>query len=178
MRTIVSRLVPDRPFPPYAYLPGRFPHPTRSPQGHSFGLSLTGYPSPSPALTVKGFRWGIDLFNFGYYWEAHEAWEEVWKSAASPSWQRDLLKGLILLCAAGVKIRESKPAATKRHATRAADMFSRVEKTGVDLSAWIGLSAGELQRHAVHVAAVEMRAPVGAKPAWVFHFVLGQHLLT
>ena len=31
------RLVPDRPLPPYAYLPGRYPHPVRDPLGHSFG---------------------------------------------------------------------------------------------------------------------------------------------
>ncbi|MER9007639.1 DUF309 domain-containing protein [Mesorhizobium sp. M0862] len=27
------------------------------------------------------FRWGIDLFNHGYYWEAHEAWEPLWQTA-------------------------------------------------------------------------------------------------
>ncbi|TGQ49534.1 DUF309 domain-containing protein, partial [Mesorhizobium sp. M1C.F.Ca.ET.210.01.1.1] len=27
------------------------------------------------------FRWGIDLFNHGYYWEAHEAWEPLWHAA-------------------------------------------------------------------------------------------------
>lgn len=30
------RLLPKRPFPAYAYLPGRQPHPVRDPAGHSY----------------------------------------------------------------------------------------------------------------------------------------------
>ncbi|MER9856292.1 DUF309 domain-containing protein [Mesorhizobium sp. M0098] len=34
------------------------------------------------ALGSDVFRWGIDLFNHGYYyWEAHEAWEPLWHAA-------------------------------------------------------------------------------------------------
>lgn len=25
-----------------------------------------------------GLEWGIDLFNSGRYWDAHEAWEHIW----------------------------------------------------------------------------------------------------
>ncbi len=42
------RLVPDRPFPPYAYLPGRYPHPTRDAEGHSFGHQPQGPDVPDP----------------------------------------------------------------------------------------------------------------------------------
>ena len=31
------RYLPGKAFPPYAFLPGRDPHPTRDPEGHSFG---------------------------------------------------------------------------------------------------------------------------------------------
>nr|WP_244447982.1 DUF309 domain-containing protein [Neorhizobium vignae] len=51
---------------------------------------------------------GQDLFNHGYYWEAHEAWEGLWQAAKRGSQLRAFLKGLILLSAAGVKIREGK----------------------------------------------------------------------
>ncbi|MET2831203.1 DUF309 domain-containing protein [Mesorhizobium shangrilense] len=33
------------------------------------------------ALSSNAFRWGSDLFNHGYYWEAHEAWEPLWHAA-------------------------------------------------------------------------------------------------
>jgi hypothetical protein len=41
----VPRLEPDEPFPLYAYVPGRFPHPTADSEGYSFGTS--------PALPSK-----------------------------------------------------------------------------------------------------------------------------
>ncbi|WP_292396668.1 DUF309 domain-containing protein, partial [Mesorhizobium sp.] len=49
----------------------------------------------------------IDLFNHGYYWEAHEAWEPLWHTAKQSTQHRLFFKGLILLAAAArVKIRE------------------------------------------------------------------------
>jgi predicted metal-dependent hydrolase len=65
------------------------------------------------------FLWGLDLFNHGYYWEAHEAWEGLWQVVDRGGPSRMLFKGLILLSAAGVKIREGKHAAAVRHAGRA-----------------------------------------------------------
>jgi hypothetical protein len=58
------------------------------------------------ALGSSVFRWGIDLFNHGYYWEAHEAWEPLWHAAKQSIQHRQFFKGLILLAAAGVEIRE------------------------------------------------------------------------
>ena len=33
----VVRYCPNRPLPPYRFVPGLHPHPTRNPAGHSFG---------------------------------------------------------------------------------------------------------------------------------------------
>jgi len=30
-------------------------------------------------VSAPGFKEGVKLFNTGYYWEAHEAWEDVWR---------------------------------------------------------------------------------------------------
>jgi hypothetical protein len=73
-----SRWLPEKSFPPYAYLPGRQPHPVRDPAGHSYHVE----PMPVAAEASLGsdvFLWGLDLFNHGYYWEAHEAWEGLWQ---------------------------------------------------------------------------------------------------
>jgi Domain of unknown function (DUF309) len=68
------RWLPQKSLPPYAYLPGKNPHPVRDPAGHSYHVK----PIPVAAevsLSSDAFLWGLDLFNHGYYWEAHEAWE-------------------------------------------------------------------------------------------------------
>lgn len=41
---------------------------------------------------------GIDLFNEGHFWEAHEAWERIWLDSEEP--QRTFIQGLIQLTAA------------------------------------------------------------------------------
>jgi hypothetical protein len=73
------RYAPEKPFPSYAFVPGRHPHPIRDPDGHSFGQEEKTLPAPIPEELAGNihFRFGLDLFNFGYYWEAHEAWEEL-----------------------------------------------------------------------------------------------------
>lgn len=49
---------------------------------------------------------GIALFDRGYYWEAHECWERLWTAAGRQGAVGDLLKGLIKLAAAGLKVRQ------------------------------------------------------------------------
>ena len=69
-----------RPFPPYRFIPGNNPHPRRHPQGHSFGCPE---PSPEPYrpedwCQSEDYRFGIDLYNFAYWWECHEVFEGFW----------------------------------------------------------------------------------------------------
>ena len=71
----------------------------------------------------KAWLWAIDLFNQGFYWEAHEAWEGLWHAAGRRGPTADLLKGLIKLAAAGVKARECRPEGVKLHAARAAELL-------------------------------------------------------
>ena len=132
----------DEPWPPYAFIPGGpWPHPTRSPQGHSFGED---HPAAPP---VEGDDWsrsatylrGVALFNAGYYWEAHEVWESLWHAHGRKGATADVLKGLIKLAAAGVKVREGQPHGITTHARRAADLFAKVRdesgrfRLGLDL---------------------------------------------
>ena len=119
------RWLPHKSLPPYAYLPGKNPHSVRDPMGHSDHVG----PIPIAAeasLSSDAVLWGLDLFNHGYYWEAHEAWEGLWQVADRDGPLRVLFKGLILLSAAGVKIRERKNAAAARHAKRAAALFRQL----------------------------------------------------
>jgi uncharacterized protein len=127
----LPRYCPDRPLPPYSYVPGMFPHPTSDERGHSFGRQEPA-PQPLDASSYQDnetYRYAIDLFNHGYYWEAHEVWESLWHAAGRSGPGADFLKGLIKLAAAGVKAREGRAAGVRLHALRAAELFRRVRAT-------------------------------------------------
>ena len=57
---MVERYLPSRPFPPYAFLPGRDPHPTRDPRGHSYGSDETppDYVPPELWRTSEEYLFG------------------------------------------------------------------------------------------------------------------------
>lgn len=56
------------------------------------------------------FAYGVDLFNHGFYWEAHEAWEGLWRASGKAGATAEFLKGLIKLAAAAIKLREGRSA--------------------------------------------------------------------
>ena len=128
----VPRYCPHRELPPYSYVPGgEWPHPTGDERGHSFGKH-------EPAVSLDEANWrenetwlfAFDLFNHGYYWEAHEAWESLWHASGRTGPVADLLKGLIKLAAAGVKSREGRPKGVRQHAARAAELLSAAGSLG------------------------------------------------
>ena len=51
------------------------------------------------------YFYGVDLFNAGYWWEAHVYWERLWSESPAPH-AMEFLQGLIQLSAALVKRRE------------------------------------------------------------------------
>ena len=167
------RLLPQRSFPRYAYLPGRMPHPVRDPAGHSYRVEMEPV---LPTLDSDEFAWGADLFNHGYYWEAHEAWEGIWHVAERGTALRTLLKGLILLSAAGVKTREGKRAPALRHAGRAAGLFRQLSKIPHDaFSQALGMSLTTLadKAEASARAAPVLRMTTPGQPEPVYDFILG-----
>lgn len=63
------------------------------------------------------------LFDRGYYWESHEAWEQVWIALGRTGEAADLVKGLIKLAAAGVKYLEGNLRGAQRHFARAVELL-------------------------------------------------------
>lgn len=123
------RYLPELPLPPYSYVPGQAAHPKSHPDGHGCpGPQLTAscHTFPAEWSSCELYLWGFDLFNAGYYWEAHEAWEEVWIAAGRKGVAADFLKSLIKLAAAGVKAREGQAAGVRRHAQRAQQLATSV----------------------------------------------------
>ena len=151
----VPRLVPDQPFPPYTYVPGRSPHPVSDPAGHSFGVETPRPPRVDPEhwQTSRAYLYGIDLFNHGYYWEAHETWETLWHACGRKGVTADFLKGLIRLAAAGVKARAGSPEGVRSHARRAAQLFEEVARQLGDATpCYLGLALGDLRAAASELA--------------------------
>ena len=56
------------------------------------------HPDLSPEERERLFRAGIDLFNQGRFFAAHEAWEEIWRSTTPEP--KGLFQGLIQVAAA------------------------------------------------------------------------------
>lgn len=160
-------------WPPYAFVPGGpWPHPTRAPDGHSAGkahptvppVERDDWPRSPPYLR------GVALFNAGYYWEAHEAWESLWHAHGRAGATADVLKALIKLAAAGVKVREGQPHGVTTHARRAAELFRKVHAEsgpvllGLDLNDCAALARGVAEAPPVDPG------PRGARVSRVFAF--------
>ena len=143
----LPRFMPDAVFPPYTFVPGRTPHPVRDPAGHLFGQS----PELPPLLDSerwqdsRAYLYGMDLFNHGYYWEAHEVWEGLWRAAGRRGMLADFLKGLIKLAAAGVKVRQGQPRGVAGHAAGAANHFRDIARQlGGEETVYLGLCLRDL----------------------------------
>ena len=99
----------NQPFPPYRFLPGRNPHP-HSPLGHShippgFSPPKVEFVAPDRWRESSDYLFGCDLYNHGYWWEAHEAWEGLWQVCDKTGPQGRFLQGLIQVAAAHLKLR-------------------------------------------------------------------------
>jgi len=100
-----------RPFPAYRFMPGQSPHPRRDPRGHSYGL-----PEPTPLAfspdewhACEWYLYGVDLYNFSYWWECHEAFEGLWHAVGHKTQPGQFLQALIQVAAAHLKRFLGKP---------------------------------------------------------------------
>ena len=125
-----ARFLPDLPLPPYAYVPGLFPHPISDPQGHSHGQQPAPVEPPRPDAWTECIPYlrGLDLFNHGYYWEAHEAWEALWHACGRSGPMADFFKGLIQLAVTGVKLRQGHAEGARWHARRAEELLASLSE--------------------------------------------------
>ena len=64
------------------------------------------HPDLSPAERERLFRLGTDLFNQGQFFEAHEVWEEIWRSTKPEP--KGFFQGLIQAAAALHQFRDLK----------------------------------------------------------------------
>jgi hypothetical protein len=90
------------PLPPYRHRPGATPHPRRDPSGHSFGKTEAPHPPwrPEEWRTLEAWLHGVDLYNGGWFWEAHEVLEALWIAGDRTTPHARFVRGVILISAA------------------------------------------------------------------------------
>lgn len=173
LRLRVPRYLPDLPLPAYAFVPGLWPHPNK-PGGHAHGqapVESAVLDAATPRL-CRAFLRGLDLFNHGYYWEAHESWEALWRDAQDPA-TKALLQGLIRLAAAGVKLRQGLAANVQSHADAARRLFLQAQDRAGSPTL-CGLDLVRLLALADQV--ITQPAPRGAQDAVAVRVVFAQPL--
>src|SRR4051812_45558889 len=133
MTTSAAPRYSSRPLPPAAFIPGvskRTDRPATAP-ARPTAVDLD-------ALAAHDdFRYGVDLFNHGFPWEAHEAWEPLWFAAPRERPERALLQGLIHAAAAVVKARAGANDAARGLVDSAGQYLARTTTTVLDVPAFI-----------------------------------------
>lgn len=136
-----KRYLPSKPFPPYAFIPGKFPHPEKA-GGHMENEEVAVSPLTEDSFFEnEGYLYGIDLFNHGYFWESHVWWEALWNEAGRKGDTADFLKALIKLAAGGVKEGLDQETVAKGHQERAIEIFEPLAKKQEN---WFGINCNEL----------------------------------
>lgn len=141
--------LPDVAFPPYRFVPGHAPHPFL-PGGYAAGER----PEPPPYVPLERWREsrpylrGLDFFNRGWWWEAHESWESLWHVCEGrDEAQHELLKGLIQLAACALNRERGADAGSDRLLVTACEALERARaRAGRDELG--GLSVPALVREA------------------------------
>ena len=114
----------EEPLPPYRFGIDPGPHPTRDPRGHSFGAE-------EPPDRASAVARGALLFDHGYYWEAHEAWEGPWRQLPAGDPTRSFLQALIQAAAVWLKRVQGKTSSAERLRERAAAHLAAARTGGV-----------------------------------------------
>ncbi len=124
-------------FPPYTFVPGENPHPVRDPEGHSYGqLEHAAVEfDPEHWQDCDEYLYGIDLFNHGYWWEAHEALEGVWIAAGRTTQIGYFIQGLIQVAVALLKQHQTFTDVAQRMAADGLDKMHLInsEFLGIDV---------------------------------------------
>ena len=146
----------QRPFPAYAFVPGKAPHPTRDPEGHSYNApeEILHAFDPDKWFDCEAYLYGIDLFNHAYYWEAHEALEAVWITAGRNTQTGLFVQGLIQIAVAQLKRQQGFLDVAQRMANEGLAKMSPVQ--GV----FLGLDTSQFYREVKDWIKNESSSPV------------------
>jgi Domain of unknown function (DUF309) len=115
--------------PRWAYDPGTNAAPDREPLETAKKLIPGRFEQFVPAADAA-FLYGLALHDGGFFWEAHEIWEAVWKAAPMNGRDRIALRALIQIANAGLKQRIARPRAAARLIEEASALLSELIARG------------------------------------------------
>lgn len=137
-----------RPLPAYRFTNQGQPHPVQHVRGHSYGRPEPNLAGEAAALAAGNwpacpeYCFGVDLYNYAYWWEAHETWEALWRCYPLDSALRHALQGFIQVSAAHLQLHcgVARGAATlvqraRRHFDLA-DLDAQMRVGGVLIERW------------------------------------------
>ncbi len=135
---VSARLCPELPLPTSGFLPGiGMPRPEER--------DFSGGPwTAENWKDIQPWKFGIDLYNAGFFWEAHEAWEAVWTSWPKDSPEGLLVRGCIQSAAALVKLRGESLAGVKKLSTRSLETLGQATREAPE-GTLLGLDLGTLR---------------------------------
>ena len=99
--------------PRWPYNPGTDRAPDREPLDAAKKLVPVRFDGFVPA-SDPAFQYGLVLHDDGFFWEAHEIWEAVWKAAPMNGRDRLALRALIQIANAELKQRQARLRAAAR----------------------------------------------------------------
>ena len=84
------------------------------------------------------YLFGVDLYNFAFWWECHEIFEGFWRAAGVKSEQGRFFQALIHVAAANLKVCMRSPSAADRLSKAALRQFHVMPQTymGIDIRAF------------------------------------------
>jgi uncharacterized protein len=131
------RYAPAREFPRSAFVPGRTARPEREKSVVRASIDAERWREDDDYL------FGVDLYNSGFLWEAHEAWERPWRASADEL-QRLYLQGLIQCAAACLRLAMEESRGAPRLARAAGEKLERVARRAPD--GYMGLDVATFAR--------------------------------
>lgn len=135
---MLKRYCPEKPLPPYAFIPGMNPHPFKE-QGHWQGQHepICEMITDTSPLTNRDFAYALDLYNHQFYWEAHVYLEALWNAHKRIGPIATLLKAIIIDSAGMIKMKKGQSRPAETHFNRAHELLDSLlnHKTliGIDL---------------------------------------------
>ncbi len=138
------------PLPDSPYLPG---YSTREHRLRALAFIDTYLAQNTPRQTAPrkrrlphpAWRLGVHLFRYGFFWEAHETWERLWRQCPAGAKEYEFLRVLLQYSASALHCRCGRFPAAQRVAHRAAERLEALRKTAGNRNV-MGIDTAKLAR--------------------------------
>ena len=133
------------PLPLKKYIPGKGIHPKKDPKSFRvFQIEFSDAKfNPTQWENSDKYLYAIDLFNYGYWWEAHEILELLWIETGRSTDTAKFFQGLIQIAAA--LLRNNHSSEIPPILTKAFDNISK--QTGVFMGIDIEVFINDIEMH-------------------------------